>query len=478
MSRPKRSNVTWVRPERVEPVSAAPGGLAPVLEDLGAVEPYPPVWLDLARAVEEFGLPAFPDLTPEEELRELLLGAAEIEHGLMIQYLYAADSCTDATLAARVREIAVEEMGHLITVENLLLAAGGAPYFGRYDRSPNDFDPFTFRLEPFTFGTVAKYAACEMPDRENVDPEELEVLTDMLADASGSAGALKPHRIGLLYLKIYWLLRESDAPLPDPAAEPWENFPLELLASGYPGRHASHFPAAVDLSVQAKEDDWQENISSVIVATIEGRGDALRAVARISAQGEGFAHELDGHFDRFVGVYREAKAAGPLARNFLAGPWYEGSGAPPGAAESQITSALAVGFATLGDRLYEILLIALTLALHPESGYDGQRRSIVAHFCISIMRDAIKPLARDLPRLKVGDTPGSRELSMCYTLPAYPDSPAQMKSHLAKRYDEAVALAARLATEPRNPAVHVLLHNATKAVKAFLETSRGELDLP
>lgn len=478
MSRPKRRNVTWVRPERTAPGSVEPGGTHPVLEDLGAVEPYPPVLLDLVSAVKEIGLPSFPDLTPEDELKELLLGAAEIEHGLMVQYLYAADSCADATLAARVREIAVEEMGHLITVENLLLAAGGAPYFGRYDRSPNDFDPFPFRLEPFTFGSVAKYSACEMPDREHVDAEELEVLPDIQADAAASAGALEPYRIGLLYLKIYWLLREADAPLPDPAAEPWENFPIELLASGYAGRHVSHFQSAVDLSVQAKEDDWQENIGSVIVATIEGRGDALRAVARISAQGEGFAHETDGHFDRFVGVYREAKAAGPLARNFLTGPWYEGSGAAPGAAESQITSALAVSFATLGDRLYEILLIALTLAMHPESGYDGQRRSIVAHFCISIMREAIKPLARYLPRLKVGDAAGSRELSMCYTLPAYPDSPEQMKSHLAGRYDEAVALAARLATEPRNPEVHVLLHNTTKAVKEFLETSRGELDIP
>src|SRR5215210_5301046 len=131
MSRPLRRNAVWVRPDRTTTSRADGEGLPPLLEDLENVEPGQPVLLDLIQVVEEHGLPSFPDLPPEEELRELLLGAAEIEHGLMAQYLYAANSCTDTTLAERVRLIAVEEMGHLVTVQNLLLAAGGTPYLGR-----------------------------------------------------------------------------------------------------------------------------------------------------------------------------------------------------------------------------------------------------------------------------------------------------------------------------------------------------------
>lgn len=80
-----------------------------------------------------------------KELAYLLCQAAELEHGLMCEYLYAAFSLKDrpgpgltpAYLAAvqRWREvllaIAKEEMLHWALVNNLLTAVGSAPYVSR-----------------------------------------------------------------------------------------------------------------------------------------------------------------------------------------------------------------------------------------------------------------------------------------------------------------------------------------------------------
>jgi Ferritin-like len=90
-----------------------------------------------------------PDLrswqSPLDKAKILLESAAEIEHALMVQYLYAAyslknkEEVTDAAQKKVLNEgsatswpnillgIAREEMGHLLTVQNLLLAMGLAP---------------------------------------------------------------------------------------------------------------------------------------------------------------------------------------------------------------------------------------------------------------------------------------------------------------------------------------------------------------
>ena len=112
------------------------------LEPEGGAEAFPAAET-LAGMVAKEGLPEIPNVSPEEELRQLLEAAAEVEHGLLTQYLGAVYSSTNQTIARIVRAIAVEEMGHLVTVQNLLVALGASPYLGRYDRSPDGhFVPF------------------------------------------------------------------------------------------------------------------------------------------------------------------------------------------------------------------------------------------------------------------------------------------------------------------------------------------------
>src|SRR5262247_2624961 len=78
-----------------------------------------------------------------EALIYMLCEAAELEHGIMCQYLFAAfslkqsvdEGLSDDELAAVTRwrrlvsQVATEEMLHLALVHNLLSAIGAAPHF-------------------------------------------------------------------------------------------------------------------------------------------------------------------------------------------------------------------------------------------------------------------------------------------------------------------------------------------------------------
>src|SRR5947209_6522348 len=117
-----------------------------------------------------------PPLPPREEAIKLLTLASEVEHALMVQYLFAAYSLKAPSdlpkakikLVASWRNtivtVAREEMGHLITVQNILRSLGAPLSFAR-DEFPIDteFYPFNFRLEPLSLNSLSKYAFAEMP---------------------------------------------------------------------------------------------------------------------------------------------------------------------------------------------------------------------------------------------------------------------------------------------------------------------------
>src|SRR5262249_25939776 len=114
---------------REAPARGAPAREAPVRE-----APVPEAAMDpLERAIREIGFPEVPGVSAVEEARILLQAAAEVEHALLVQYLYSMYSLDVTDPIARgwmfaIRDIAKEEMGHLIAVQNLLLAIGGAVY--------------------------------------------------------------------------------------------------------------------------------------------------------------------------------------------------------------------------------------------------------------------------------------------------------------------------------------------------------------
>jgi rubrerythrin len=111
-------------------------------------------------AVPETEVPAFHmDLVLRDQAIALLHIGAEVEHALMVQYLYAAYSLQEEQPDEATRrlirqwrsvilEIAREEMGHLATVQNLLTVIGGPLSFDREDYPI--IDP---ELWPFPFSS-------------------------------------------------------------------------------------------------------------------------------------------------------------------------------------------------------------------------------------------------------------------------------------------------------------------------------------
>ncbi len=108
---------------------------------------------------------------PYLELIRLLKEASEIEHSLMIQYLFAAftlkpkyqalagppEPSSDGLLG-----IAIQEMQHLATVNKLMVALGSGPNLDRQD-FPHEPDiyPFPLSLERLTRSSLARYTYVE-----------------------------------------------------------------------------------------------------------------------------------------------------------------------------------------------------------------------------------------------------------------------------------------------------------------------------
>ena len=116
-----------------------------------------------------------------KELTYLLCQAAELEHGLMCEYLYAAFSLKSTAgpglradqLAAVERwrgmilSIAAEEMLHWAMVQNLLTAVGSAPYVSRphMPHQARGYPPgVQVRLLPFGEAALQHFVYLERPE--------------------------------------------------------------------------------------------------------------------------------------------------------------------------------------------------------------------------------------------------------------------------------------------------------------------------
>ncbi len=112
---------------------------------------------------------AFDD--PYLELIRLLKEGSEIEHDLLVQYLYSAYALkpeyaeivgAPAPNATSLMGVIIQEMQHLRGVNRLLVELGAAPVLTRQDFPyENDLYPFPFELAPLSSVRLAKYTYCE-----------------------------------------------------------------------------------------------------------------------------------------------------------------------------------------------------------------------------------------------------------------------------------------------------------------------------
>ena len=262
--------------------------------------------------VEAAGSMHDPPLAPRDEAVFLLTAAAEIEHALMVQYLYAAYSVrvsgeSDARLKGiqgLLFQIAREEMGHLATVQNLLHLIGGPLNFNR-EHSPyaSEIYPFRFKLEPLTLDSLAKYVVAEspavLPDPFPEDDEAL--LTQLVDDAKRSNDGHPVRHVGPIFARLKELFRGGEQGLRD------EDFRLD--------RHP----------LQAKADDWgfepkSATIGESLIVASFGGSDAARG--RIThPRARAWVHLFNlryrlllGHLSHFLRLSQGLYIAGPGAQ--------------------------------------------------------------------------------------------------------------------------------------------------------------------
>jgi hypothetical protein len=119
-------------------------------------------------------------MTPRDHLVMMLTAGAQIEHALMVQYLYAAYSIDTDQASQEIREkvkgwranilsVAREEMGHLLTVQNVLVLLGAPVNFGRQMLPwDHEFYPFPFSLEPLSLESLECFIYAEMPRVDSI----------------------------------------------------------------------------------------------------------------------------------------------------------------------------------------------------------------------------------------------------------------------------------------------------------------------
>ena len=249
-------------------------------------------------------------LEHREALIYTLGKAAELEHLVMLQYLFAAfslkqrveEGLTPNTLAAIQRwrttllEISAQEMLHLALVQNLLTAVGAAPRLARPNfPMPAYAYPAGVRIELVAFGEAAlrHFAFLERPDGMDVeDAEGYEAIAQAVALPHDPHDVIVPHlqefdTIGQLYRSIQDGLEHLDLRLGS-----------SRLFIGPPNAQATeeHFR-------------WPELIAVTDLAS------ARQAIDTIVEQGEGARGEWrDAHFGRLLGIldeYLALKGADP-----------------------------------------------------------------------------------------------------------------------------------------------------------------------
>ena len=253
-----------------------------------------------------------PEFNPKDWLSFLIHVDAELEHGLMVQYLYAAYSLGGDQVAECDRElvkcwreivlgIAKEEMGHFISVQNVLRVIGAPLNFNRQDFPwDSTLYPFEFNLEPFTLSSLAKYVFAESPvgwlKITPHDDAEMKEIKQEIKSYISEAEHGDP--VGKLFEQILTIINDPKLINNDvflPKTYPYQA-KFDEWGRGYAGGARGNSTKA---NVRGAPD--------VLVVPLSSRTDAISALEQIAEQGESTSPEDNerSHFERFLGIYKQ-----------------------------------------------------------------------------------------------------------------------------------------------------------------------------
>lgn len=380
----RRRRVNWgLRPRPILDVTLHD---AIAFETSFANAPAKPVLDKATRAVRrlllESGAPSMEDAsTPKEEAIRLLQLAAEIEHALMVQYLYAATSILDANGPGgqnpfiKIMTVAVQEMGHLIAVQNLLLSIGGpgAFHFGRDTiRAVSPGNPIPLALEPISHTALAKFIVAEMP--EEIADVQLRARVEALKHEAESSAGTDLQRVGALYIKLFWLFQSDDEPRPPLNLTPAPELGLK------PGWHIAKddfLPAEEVARFEARRDEWvPSSIPNFLLDGVTDATSALRLILAITEQGEGVGATDKSHFVQFLGILDALEANQLRIIPLPLTPVARFAPSPDAVATTPIVLPYAKLWAELFELRYSLLLLDLWHAIGFPNG-DANRAALI-----------------------------------------------------------------------------------------------------
>lgn len=339
-----------------------------------------------------------------EELLIALREAAELEQGLMAQYLYAgmtlksvADaSCTSAQLAVveqwrqSIYMVARQEMAHLGTVQNVITVIGGAPHLEApaFPQTSKFYDPpQAFKLESLTLATIERFIAFEAPETKSKGLRELQ--PDPLIYRS----------VGDLYNQI------SNG--------------LGSMAEG---------DLFIGPSNGQDVTSWSASVQVLDARTLVK---ARAAIEHIIEEGEATTSAGPGsHFQRFLTIRQEYTAVLATDPGFI--PYLTVCSNPTTVAvgvagRTLITHSSALGVAELFNASYLLLQCALVQYYKfqdrpdvPLPGVDSL--TILRGVCIGLMQGVLRPLGQNILPYLPADATG-RSAGPCFETYAPPTVP-------------------------------------------------------
>ena len=392
--------------------------------------------IDIAERARSLGLGKPEGVGQVEHLITLLQMGAAIEHELMIQYLYAAyslggDQVPDAhrqkvrVWQQNVLAIAREEMGHLLTVQNVLTALGGPVVWdrGNYPRMQKVFPISRKALGPLTKQSLEVYIYAEGPSElahnKGIGRVTAAQAKAIYAAASRAVGST-PDQVGTLYAEIIRIVK-------DPLLIPDSAFHAETYAkqASWEEWGKGYEPYVIDTHTHppdVTQEDYKAPVfysPRIILSQVASRTQVVEALTAISEQGENARLVEDGqpsHFERFVSIYdgwRKSRAGEGTGRS----AWRPTRHVPvnptvdkarKGRTTTFIESEYSREWGILFNLRYRLLLTYLSqmYRLPPVADpTEPQMRPGTLHRVFSEMYN-LRAVAGILVRLPLTDTPG------------------------------------------------------------------------
>lgn len=347
-----------------------------------------------------------------EALIYMLCLAAEIEHAIMCQYLYAGfsmkqsldEGLTEAQLQSvdrwrqTIAHVATQEMLHLALVQNLLTSIGAAPHLSRPNLPPppGRYPPtVSLTLLPFGERALRHFMFLERPEGMVLDDPLLEGALQQAVRAI-EIGEIVPQlqdfaTIGHLYRSI----EEG----------------VHHLAGLYGEERLFCGPERAQAS--SAQFGWPE------LVTIRDSTSAQRAIDTIIEQGEGPRGDWrDAHFGQFVTILneylrlREADPAFDAARPVLPANVRVHERATSGPLITNPTAARCTDLFNVG---YEVLLLVLQ-RYFAHTGESDAQLGTLAEVALGLMFEVIKPLGQLVTRLPAGSEYADRTAGPSFEL--------------------------------------------------------------